>query len=56
MSEGCSCHINPPCSYCIEKVDCIVCGELVHPDEAHDVQTAADDMYGPLCQKCYDER
>lgn len=51
----CSCHINPPCSYCMEKEACIVCGEPVHPDEAEYIQKAADDEYGPLCQKCYEE-
>lgn len=49
--SGCSCHINPPCSYCMEKEECIICGELVHPSEAFYVQTAADDEYGPFCSK-----
>lgn len=49
---GCSCHISPPCSYCIEKQECIECSELVHPDEASYIQATADDEYGLLCEKC----
>ncbi len=53
---GCSCHINPPCSYCTEKVECAGgCGEMVHPDEGFYIQTATDDEYGPLCKACYDK-
>lgn len=52
---GCTCHINPPCSYCMAKEACIVCGELVHPDEAEYIQKAADDEYGPICQKCFEK-
>ena len=51
----CTCHINPPCSYCIEKVECCVCGDLVHPDEAEYIQKAADDVSGPICKKCMKE-
>lgn len=47
----CTCHINPPCSYCLEKVECL-CGELVHPDEAFYPRKAADDVYGPFCKEC----
>lgn len=49
---GCTCHINPPCSYCMEKEECIICGELVHPDEAIYIQKAADDECGPICEEC----
>ena len=51
---SCSCHINPPCSYCMAKEECVGCGELIHPDDSFEIQKAADDAYGPLCKKCYD--
>jgi len=28
--DGCTCHINPPCSYCVSHAECDVCGEIVH--------------------------
>jgi len=53
--RDCSCHINPPCSYCTEKEECIGCGELIHPDEFNYIAKAADDEYGPLCDDCLKE-
>lgn len=32
---------------------CIGCGAKLHSDEAECILKAADDEYGPLCQKCY---
>ena len=53
MSErGCSCHISAPCSYCIEKEECLNCGELVHPDEVFYIQVSADNEGGPYCEEC----
>ena len=52
---GCNCHINPPCSYCMEKVECQLCGKLVHPDETYSLQRTADDVCEPVCGKCYDK-
>jgi|GEM_PF-3555216 len=34
---------------------CVACGEKVHPEETEHIRNAADDMYGPLCQKCYEQ-
>ena len=48
----CTCHINPPCGYCLEKVECCICGGLVHPDEALYIQKSADDESGPICDEC----
>lgn len=28
--SGCSCHICPPCSYCMESVECPDCGRINH--------------------------
>jgi hypothetical protein len=36
----------------MEKEECIICGELVHPDEAIYIQKAADDECGPICEEC----
>ena len=52
MSNECTCHINPLCSYCLEKLECIGCGELVHPDKADYIQELADHEVGPFCEKC----
>lgn len=30
---GCSCHINPPCSYCTDRCECAKCGELNITDD-----------------------
>jgi hypothetical protein len=30
---GCSCHINPPCNYCIESYECLACNSIYHPDD-----------------------
>jgi len=53
--EGCRCNE----AYEAYKEECteicIACGEFVHPDEAEYIQKAADDVYGPLCKKCYEE-
>ena len=53
---GCSCHVNPPCSYCVEKEECLNCGELVHPDDAEYIQTAVDAEGGPFCENCMKKR
>lgn len=46
----CTCHISPPCEYCIEKVLCTECAEPVHPSKAYEVD---EDNY--CCEKCYKE-
>lgn len=51
----CYCHINPPCSYCLEKEECVICGVMVHPDVSEYLLKSADDAYGPICPKCYKE-
>ena len=53
---GCSCHINPPCSYCMEKEECSNCGELGHPDDAEYIQVAVDHESGPFCKNCMKKR
>lgn len=47
----CSCHISPPCNYCMETFECSGCGQLVHPDEGdrHDVED------GTFCDKCFEK-
>ena len=55
MSDECTCHIDPPCSYCMEKVECCICDKLVHPDEALYLQESADDASGPICDRCVEE-
>ena len=54
-SRECTCHINPPCSYCLGKLECIGCGDLVHPDDADYIQESPDREVGPFCDKCMDK-
>lgn len=46
---GCSCHISPPCSYCLGLYDCIKCGNTFHEDEDEPTLTTEND---PLCYEC----
>lgn len=39
----CSCHITPPCSWCVECYECEKCGEIRHPSEYEE---------GPICRVC----
>lgn len=48
MSE-CSCHINPPCNYCLEKYECEICHEFKHPDD--DGQNGFGDLV--VCDECF---
>lgn len=45
----CSCHINPPCNYCTELIECPACGDFVHPKEDDRI---FDDLE---CEKCYNK-
>ncbi|MCO1599854.1 hypothetical protein [Desulfosporosinus nitroreducens] len=54
MTNECTCHINPPCSYCLEKLECRGCGDLVHPDDADYIQDDCQEV-GPFCEKCIDK-
>ena len=37
MDEGCSCHIRPPCGFCLANVECHKCGNMLHEDVAEDI-------------------
>ena len=52
---GCYCHLNPPCSYCMEKEECLSCGEPVHPDESHSLDMADEAPIEPFCKSCFDK-
>jgi hypothetical protein len=45
---SCSCHINPPCSYCVETYECQKCGEIKHPDDSPIEE-------GELCSECFEK-
>ena len=34
--EGCSCHINAPCSWCVDSRDCEKCYDFVHMSEFYE--------------------
>lgn len=44
---SCYCHIAPPCSYCLEQVECAVCGELKQREDT-------DGGIDPVCFDCMD--
>jgi hypothetical protein len=52
MSDCCSCHINPPCNYCVESYECVSCNEIKHPDEAGENFTLDGDIF---CDDCANE-
>jgi hypothetical protein len=45
---GCSCHISPPCSYCLETYECAVCNEIKHPDDSDPTWVDGE----PTCSEC----
>ena len=48
----CSCHINPPCFFCEEHVECSICGQLVCLDNA--VTMPDGEMICPSCAETTD--
>lgn len=47
---SCTCHINPPCSWCADKYECVECGELKHPSESEPNYYPGTDTYE--CARC----
>lgn len=48
----CSCHTNPPCSFCTSHIECEVCGQLVCKDRATIGLNASDGNKIVLCCDC----
>jgi hypothetical protein len=48
IDEGCSCHINPPCEFCVQTYECVICAARV---------TAEEELEGAVeserCNRCY---
>jgi hypothetical protein len=56
--EGCSCHINPPCSRCVDNpLVCLSCGW--NEDDGLEIESCPDcnrgEFRGQPCPKCQDE-
>jgi formylmethanofuran dehydrogenase subunit E len=34
---SCSCHIAPPCGFCMEHHECHQCGDVTHEDSLHEI-------------------
>lgn len=53
MDRSCSCHISPPCSYCLESWECALCIEIEHPDEGGELfdETENSDQEF-MCSRC----
>jgi hypothetical protein len=47
----CSCHINPPCHYCMDMFECTFCGTLQNPGEYAD----DDQLEQKICTKCWEQ-
>ena len=50
--ECCYCHINPPCGFCIEHIECEICGQLVCLDKAVEVTDMSDGSKLTICPDC----
>lgn len=48
--EGCSCHLHPPCDYCVETQDCEQCGDRYDTDDLTEVRP---DVF--VCETCIEE-
>lgn len=44
--EGCSCHLNPPCSYCENTFECDNCGNRFDVYEQYETEK------GFVCEGC----
>ncbi len=49
--SGCSCHINPPCSYCLNTYECVRCLKLRNKD---DDGMHVDHNGDLICNDCLD--
>jgi hypothetical protein len=49
--EHCSCHLTPPCSFCVTHIECDVCGGIVCKNEAIELMGSdGDKIY--ICPEC----
>ncbi len=51
----CSCHVNPPCSFCVTHVQCDMCGQVVCEDKVEEVVDKKDGTLLNICPDCADE-
>lgn len=52
----CTCHVNPPCSFCVDHVECELCGQLVCESETEEVVNELDGDKFLCCPDCYNTR
>ena len=45
--EGCSCHVSPPCSYCLNRCECAGCEKSDYQDDMHEIH---GDLF---CEECF---
>ena len=50
---SCSCHINPPCSYCTDSLLCKTCDKVQHPDDG--AEYIGDDTFCGQCLQKMEE-
>lgn len=49
---SCTCHINPPCSFCTSHVECDICGQRVLEEIAERFVDRSDGSSIYLCPAC----
>lgn len=54
--RGCSCHINPPCSFCTDHVECDMgCGKITcEPETIKHPNPFVDEMI-TVCPSCFEK-
>ena len=50
--ECCSCHINPPCGFCVTHIECEKCGQLVCEDKAEEMTDTRTKEVVRMCPDC----
>ena len=48
----CSCHISPPCDFCVEHIECDECGQLVCRDKAEEMTNTTTKETVFMCPDC----
>lgn len=50
--DQCACHINPPCSFCTDHMECEICGQRVCIDKTEEVINKTDGDKLLVCPDC----
>jgi hypothetical protein len=53
--EECTCHITPPCSYCITHRYCDICGDVSCLSKMTVVMNQSDGDQKQICEDCMED-